>query len=45
MMQEDPEDFFGDIDNFFAPYAVGARVIDGGDEARWLGVLGLGRIS
>lgn len=36
MVEEDPEDFLGDVDDFFAPDAVGPGVIDGSDEARRL---------
>lgn len=45
MVEENPEDFFGDIDDFFAPDAVGAGVIDGSDEARRLGFFGRGGVA
>lgn len=43
-MEEDPEDLFGDVDDFLAPDAVGARVVDGSDEAGGLGCFGGGGV-
>lgn len=36
MVEENPEYFLSDVDNFFAPDTIGAGVIDGSDEARRL---------
>jgi hypothetical protein len=42
VVQEDPEDFFGDADDLFAPDAIGSRLLHFEDEVQWLGIfLGL----
>ena len=38
MVEEDPKNLFGDVDNFFAPDAVRTRNVDGFDEREGLGV-------
>lgn len=45
MVEEDPEDLLGHVDDFLAPDAVRAREIDGCYEAWRLGRFGLGRIA
>ena len=45
MVQEDPEDFLGDVDDFLAPHAVRSWDVDGRDEPgrlgffRWRGIV------
>lgn len=45
VVQEDPEDLLGDVDDLLAPDAVGAGLVDGGDEAEGLGVFGRGGVA
>ena len=45
MVEEDPEDFLGDVDDFFAPDAVGPGVVHGRDEAGWLGFFRWGGVA
>ena len=43
LMQEDPEDFFGDVGNFTAPVSVGPRLLHLGYELKRFGrLVGLG---
>lgn len=44
VMEEDPKDFLGDIDNLFTPDAIWTGLMHRCDEARWLGSLRPGRI-
>ncbi len=45
MVQEDPKDFLGDIDNLLAPNAIGTRLVDRGDESKRLGVFMWSRVA
>ena len=45
MVEEYPEDFFGDVDDVFAPDPIGAWDIHGGDESWWPGFFGWGWIT
>ncbi len=45
MMEEYPEDFLGDIDDFVAPNMVRSRRVHLSNELGWLGVFRLGWIS
>lgn len=45
VVQEDPEDLLGDVDDLLAPDAIGTGLVDGGDEAEGLGVFGRGGVA
>lgn len=45
VVQENPEDLFGHIGDFFAPDSIGASLVYIGDERYWLVVIFRGRVS